>query len=102
VVYDVPLLVENRLQDQYDVVVVVDAAPRTQLARLTGSRGMTESDARARMAAQASRPDRLAVADLVIDNDGDLAALREQVGHLWQQLLERRGNQSREHGVQGP
>ncbi|MGH8938526.1 MAG: dephospho-CoA kinase, partial [Actinomycetes bacterium] len=73
----------------YDVVVVVDASPATQLARLVGGRAMTAEDARARMAAQATREQRRAVADVVIDNDGDLARLQEQVDALWADL--RRG-----------
>ena len=93
VVYDVPLLVENNLQGQYDVVVVVDASPETQVARLTRERGMSESEARSRMAAQASREERVAVADVVIDNDGDRAALRSQTEALWARLAERRGQQ---------
>jgi dephospho-CoA kinase len=90
VVYDVPLLVENRLESEYDVVVVIDVDPATQLDRLTRSRRMSEDDARARMAAQASREQRLAVADLVITNDGDLAQLRDRVQAVWDELLRRR------------
>jgi dephospho-CoA kinase len=86
VVYDMPLLVENNLQDQYDVVVVVDASAETQLRRLTEARGMAEPDARARMAAQAGREQRAAVADVIIDNDGPRAALTDQVDALWQRL----------------
>ena len=86
VVHDVPLLVENGLASQYDVVVVVDAAPETQLRRLVEERGMTEADAQARMRAQASREERRAVADVVIDNDGDREALAEQVRQLWRRL----------------
>ncbi|MET9608939.1 dephospho-CoA kinase [Streptomyces sp. NPDC006512] len=89
VVHDVPLLTENGLAPLYDLVVVVDASPGTQLARLTGPRGMTEEDARARMAAQATREQRLAVATLVIDNDGPLEALEPQVRKVWEQLAER-------------
>ncbi|MFI1579237.1 dephospho-CoA kinase [Embleya sp. NPDC020630] len=85
-VNDVPLLVENDLAGLYDLVVVVDAAPETQLDRLVRLRGMPEADARARMAAQASREQRLAVADVVIDNDGPLAALEPQVHSLWARL----------------
>ncbi|OPC83365.1 dephospho-CoA kinase [Embleya scabrispora] len=85
-VNDVPLLVENDLAGRYDLVVVVDAAPETQLDRLVRLRGMPEADARARMAAQASRERRLAVADVVIDNDGPLAALEPQVHSLWERL----------------
>jgi dephospho-CoA kinase len=86
VVYDVPLLVENDLQDGYDVVVVVDASEETRLRRLVVGRGMPEADARARMAAQSGRQERLAAADVVVPNDGDLDALRLAVDELWAQL----------------
>ncbi|MFE2479554.1 dephospho-CoA kinase [Streptomyces sp. NPDC059389] len=89
VVHDVPLLAENGLAPLYDLVVVVDAAPGTQLARLTALRGMAEEEARARMAAQATREQRLAVATLVIDNDGPLEALEPQVRKVWAELKER-------------
>lgn len=88
-VHDVPLLVENDLAALYDLVIVVDAAPRTQLARLVGSRGMREEDARARQAAQASREQRLEVADIVIDNDGPLEELEPQVLRVWERLRQR-------------
>ncbi|MGW1815762.1 dephospho-CoA kinase [Streptomyces sp. NPDC002125] len=89
VVHDVPLLTENGLAPLYDLVVVVDAAPETQLDRLLRLRGMTESDARARMAVQATREERLAVADLVVDNDGPLENLEPQVRKLWSELTAR-------------
>jgi len=89
VLHDVPLLAENGLASFYGVVVVVDAAPVTQLDRLVRLRGMTEDEARSRMAAQAGRAERLAVADLVIDNDGPLAHLEPQVRKIWQELLDR-------------
>ncbi len=88
VVHDVPLLTENGLAPLYDRVLVVDASAETQLDRLVRLRGMPEADARARMAAQASRADRLAVADVVIDNDGPLAALEDQVRKVWNALRE--------------
>ncbi|WP_406287555.1 dephospho-CoA kinase [Embleya sp. NBC_00896] len=83
---DVPLLAENNLAKLYDLVVVVDAAEATQLDRLVRLRGMPEADARARMAAQATRAQRLAVADVVIDNDGPLEALEPQLLALWERL----------------
>jgi dephospho-CoA kinase len=89
VVVDVPLLVEIGRQDDYDVVVVVDASEQSQLRRLVEGRGMEEEQARARMAAQASREQRLAAADVVISNDGDLDALRSQVERLWADLRAR-------------
>ncbi|MFI2241778.1 dephospho-CoA kinase [Streptomyces chrestomyceticus] len=91
VVHDVPLLTENGLAPLYDLVVVVDATPDTQLDRLVRLRGMAESEAKARMEAQASREKRLAIADLVIDNDGPLEALEPQVRQVWQTLRDRTG-----------
>lgn len=88
VVYDVPLLVENGLQDAYDAVVVVDAPDDVRLERLA-ARGVAPDDARARMAAQAGREERLAAATYVLDNAGDLAALTSQVERLWTRLRSR-------------
>jgi dephospho-CoA kinase len=86
-VHDVPLLVENSLQDLYDAVIVVAASPQTQLDRLTRLRGMTEQDAQARIDAQAPLADKLAVATYVIENDGPLDALAPQVDRVWRALL---------------
>lgn len=93
VVHDVPLLTENGLAPLYDVVVVVDASPGTRLDRLVRLRGMTDQDARARMAAQATREQRLAVADIVIDNDVPLEKLRRRVREVWTELTERASRQ---------
>ncbi|MGW3112923.1 dephospho-CoA kinase [Streptomyces sp. NPDC001091] len=89
VLHDVPLLTENGLAPLYDLVVVVDASPGTQLDRLVRLRGMTEDDARARMAAQASREQRREIADIVIDNDVPLDALRKRVTEVWAELTRR-------------
>ncbi|MFI7387568.1 dephospho-CoA kinase [Streptomyces sp. NPDC049813] len=91
VVHDVPLLTENGLAPLYDLVVVVDTSPGTQLDRLIRTRGMSEEDARARMAAQATRDERRAIADVVIDNDVPLERLTEQVDALWADLVRRAG-----------
>ncbi|WPP29249.1 dephospho-CoA kinase [Streptomyces sp. CL7] len=89
VVHDVPLLTENGLAPLYDVVIVVDASPGTQLDRLVRLRGMSEEDARARMAAQATREQRRAVADIVIDNDVPLDALERRAEEVWADLVRR-------------
>ncbi|MFD7693579.1 dephospho-CoA kinase [Streptomyces sp. NPDC059805] len=89
VVHDVPLLTENGLARLYDLVIVVDAGPATQLDRLVRLRGMTEEDARARMAAQATREQRRAIADIVIDNDVPLEELRRRVKDVWEELVRR-------------
>ena len=86
VVHDIPLLAETGQASDFDVVVVVDAPDDVQLQRLTSTRGLSEPDARARMAAQASREQRRAVADEVVDNAGDLALLDKKVDALWQRL----------------
>jgi dephospho-CoA kinase len=87
VVNDVPLLVEGGLQKLYEVVVVVDVPLEVQVQRLTEQRGMPEPAARARIAAQASREQRLAAANLVIDNRGDLHDLDREVARVWHHLL---------------
>jgi dephospho-CoA kinase len=88
-VHDVPLIAENDLAGSYDLVVVVDVPPRIQLDRLVRLRGMSREQAQARMAAQATREQRLAIADIVVDNSGSLAELDRQVGELWTELRRR-------------
>lgn len=87
--HDVPLLTENGLAPLYDLVVVVDARPETQLDRLVRLRGMSEEDARARMAAQATREQRRAIADIVVDNDVPLPDLHRRVREVWADLVRR-------------
>jgi dephospho-CoA kinase len=89
VVHDVPLIAENGLADAYDLVIVVDVPPRTQIDRLVKLRGMTRDQAKARIAAQASREQRLSIADIVVDNSGSLTELDRQVGDLWANLRRR-------------
>jgi dephospho-CoA kinase len=89
VVHDVPLLAENHLAGSFDVVVVVDVSPRIQAERLARERGMSRAQAKARMAAQAAREERLAIASIVVDNSGSLAELDREVGELWAELRRR-------------
>ncbi|WP_061300224.1 dephospho-CoA kinase [Herbidospora cretacea] len=86
IVYDVPLLAENHLAPTFDQVIVVDTDDEVRIRRLGETRGMSEPDARARIAAQASREDRLAVADTVIDNNGTIEDLDRQIDELWARL----------------
>ena len=88
-VHDVPLLVENGLAGRYEAVVVVAATAATQLRRLLELRGMREADARARIDAQATLAERLAVATHVVRNDGPLEDLEPQVRAVWDDLLRR-------------
>jgi dephospho-CoA kinase len=89
VVQAIPLLAETGQRGNFDLVVVVDVDPEIAVERLVGRRGMTEVDARARIASQASRAERLAIADVVIDNSGDQESLEAQVAELWQELQNR-------------
>ena len=82
VVLDIPLLVENP-REGLDGVLVVDLDPDTAIERLVGQRKMTIDDARARVSAQSTRVQRLAIADHVVDNSGDRDALAKQVDVAW-------------------
>lgn len=86
VVHVIPLLVETGQQHDFDLVVVVDVSPDVQRQRLMARNGLSAAEAEARVAAQASRAERLAAADTVVHNDGPLADLREQVDNVWSQL----------------
>ena len=83
VVYEMPLLVETGQVSLVDVVVVVDVPESLQVERAV-ARGLTESDVGDRMKQQASRADRAAAADIIIDNTGDLANTRTQVEKAWE------------------
>ncbi|MFI0433614.1 MAG: dephospho-CoA kinase [Candidatus Nanopelagicales bacterium] len=87
IVHDVPLLAENGLAPAYDAVIVVAAPLEVRLTRLE-QRGVSPADARRRIAAQATDEQRRAVADVVIDNGGDLDALAEKVARTWKTLTD--------------
>lgn len=86
VVYDMPLLVEQRSAEGWDAVVVVEAPLAQRIERLVRARGMTDTDARARIDAQASDEERRAVADHVIVNSGSPAELSVAVDEMWREL----------------
>jgi len=85
VVLDIPLLTE-RPRPGLQGIIVVDVPVETQVQRLVASRGFDEADARARIARQASREDRLATASVVVDNSGPPEALADQIDSVWQWL----------------
>lgn len=91
VVHDIPLLVENERAADFDAVVVVDAPPQLQLERMVEERGWTRTDAESRMAAQASREQRLAVATHVVENAGTREDLRARVAEVFEELQDRSG-----------
>lgn len=92
VVYDMPLLVENGLTRDVDMVVVVSAPVAVRVDRLA-ARGVGRADARARMAHQATDAQREAVADIVLDNGGTPEQLEAQVDRAWEAILAARGRQ---------
>lgn len=87
VVHDIPLLVETGQQSTFDAVLVVDVPVETQVERMVRDRGWTEEEARARIAAQATREQRLAAATHVIDNTGTLEDLRQRVTEVFEELV---------------
>ena len=86
VVHVIPLLVETGQQEDFDLVVTVDVDHETQIKRLIARNGYTRAEAESRIAAQASREDRRIAADVVLDNTGSVAQLREQIDALWAEL----------------
>lgn len=87
VVHDIPLLAETGQASSFDAVVVVDVPVETQVERMVTLRGMTREEAEARIAAQASREERLAIATHVIENTGTLEDLRERVTEVFESLV---------------
>ena len=86
-VHDIPLLAEGGRAGSFDAVVVVDVPTEVQVERMVRDRGWTREEAEARIAAQASRADRIAIATHVIDNTGTLEELRARVGQVHAALL---------------
>jgi dephospho-CoA kinase len=88
VVLDVPLLVEGGVDRGYDAIVVVAAKPETQVQRLVAGRGMSEQEARQRIAAQAPLEDKIAAATHVLWNEGSIEELRDEADRLARELTE--------------
>jgi dephospho-CoA kinase len=86
VVYDVPLLVEARVDDPWDLIVVAHAPAEVRTQRLVELRGMTQTDAAARIASQVPDEARLAIADVVIETAGSIDDTLRQVDDLWKRL----------------
>jgi dephospho-CoA kinase len=90
VVFDAPLIIETGFHEACDVVVVVTASEEQRMARLERDRGMSPAEASVRIAAQIGAEEREAVADVVIENDGDLGQLEARIDELWHELTARR------------
>jgi dephospho-CoA kinase len=89
VVHDIPLLVETGQASSFDAVLVVDVPVDVQVARAVRDRGWSEEEARSRIAAQASREERLAAATYVVDNSGTIEDLRQRVAEVFAELTGR-------------
>ena len=89
IVVDNPLLIEMHRTHTVELVIVVDIPVEIQVERLISSRGMTEEQARARIAAQTSRDERLAVASIVIETAGTLEDQDRRVAEVWADLQHR-------------
>jgi dephospho-CoA kinase len=86
VVHDIPLLAETGQAASFEAVVVVDVPVEVQVDRMVRIRGMSEADARARIAAQADRDARLAIATYVVENNGSLDELRARVAEVYRTI----------------
>ncbi|MEV7971675.1 dephospho-CoA kinase [Cellulomonas sp. NPDC089187] len=93
VVHDIPLLAESGREDSFHLVVTVRAEVELRVRRLVEGRGLTEDDARARIAAQVTDEVRAAAADVVLDGNGTAQGLREQVDHLWARIAAERAQE---------
>lgn len=102
VVHDIPLLAESGRADGFDAVIVVDAPQDLQLQRMQEDRDWTLRDAEGRIAAQATREERRAVATHVLTNDGSLAQLRDQVEAVHAELAARAERTAPAGGVDAP
>lgn len=99
VVYDVPLLAEARLADPWDLIIVAHAPAEVRRQRLTALRGLSESEATARIASQVSDDDRLRLADVVIETAGELEDTMAQTDRLWNELPRRIEDRRARRGV---
>jgi len=82
IILDIPLLIESGYED-LNGIIVVDLIPEEAIRRLVAYRGFTEEDAKNRISNQAKREDRIEKADFVVDNNGDLNSLNEEIDRAW-------------------
>ncbi|MEY4618382.1 MAG: hypothetical protein RL101_568 [Actinomycetota bacterium] len=85
-IYNVPLLVEANVDHDFDLVVTVEAPEDEQVKRLVKNRGMTETEARARISSQAKPVERVAVADVILNSNQDINLLLKDADQLWREI----------------
>ncbi|HEX9105388.1 MAG TPA: dephospho-CoA kinase [Polyangia bacterium] len=89
-IYEAALLVENRVHEALDGLIVVVCDEATQLERLMARDGYSEADARARILAQAPIADKIKAATWVVDTGGPLAETKKQLARIWEEILSRK------------
>ena len=86
-VYEIPLLFESKSHDRFDLVITVESELENRIERLR-DRGMHISEIEGRIAAQATREQRIEIADFLIENDGSEDELLRQVENIWDSLAD--------------
>jgi dephospho-CoA kinase len=92
VLSDIPLLFEGKMQDLFDLTILVLISPQEQICRLMARNGLSSDDAQLRLKNQMPIADKAGLADIVIDNQGDIAQTEKKVAAIWQQLKAREIN----------
>ena len=92
VLSDIPLLFEGKLKELFDLTMLILIAPEEQISRLMARNGLSRDDAQLRLKNQMPIADKIGLADIVIDNQGDVAQTEKKVAEIWQQLKAREEN----------
>jgi dephospho-CoA kinase len=92
VLSDVPLLFEGKMQDLFDLTMLILISPAEQIIRLMARNGLSSDEAQIRLQSQMPIADKIGLADIVIDNSGDIAQTEKKVAEIWQQLNSREKN----------
>jgi dephospho-CoA kinase len=89
VLSDIPLLFEGNMQHLFDLTVLVLIAPKEQVRRLMARNGVSKEDAEKRLKSQMPISEKIALADIVIDNEGSITETEKRVRQVWQELLQK-------------
>ena len=92
VLSDVPLLFEGKMQDLFDLTMVILISPAEQIIRLMARNGLSSNEAQIRLQSQMPIADKIGLADIVIDNQSDVSQTEKKVVEIWQQLKNREKN----------
>jgi dephospho-CoA kinase len=95
VLSDVPLLFEGKMQDLFDLTILVLISPEEQICRLMARNSMFRDEAQIRLASQMPIEDKIGLADIVIDNQDNISQTEKRVAQIWRQLKDREKNKNR-------